>query len=134
MVELTLFLDVDLDQLQYISPYCFHWLQHALISSLLYSVANAFRVELINLDQILKDLAQISNILLTYTGCNFLVDFDDKIDGFDDIRSHELIGTLIGSLKNHLPVLVSVLKKLSDIFLLKVWLSRDHEADTLIHH
>lgn len=57
IVELTLFLDVDLDQLQDISPYCFHWLQHALISSLLNSVTDAFRVQFVNLDQILKDLA-----------------------------------------------------------------------------
>jgi hypothetical protein len=81
-----------------------------IISSLLHCVADALRIEFVYLDQVLENLAEVSEVLLSDTRSNFLVDLNNKVDALDNIWTHKLVGTLVSTLKDLKPVLVCVLE------------------------
>jgi hypothetical protein len=63
-VKVNFLLNIDLDKLKDISPHSLHGLDHVIVTTLLHGVADAFRVELVYLNEVLKDLAEIGKILL----------------------------------------------------------------------
>ena len=51
-----------------------------------------------------------TNIAVTNQVVDVKADFDNKVNALDNIWTHELVGTLVSTLKDRKPVLVSVLK------------------------
>ena len=67
--EVILFFDINLNELEDVFSQSFHWLQHLLNTklSIFNTIIDAPRIEFVHIDQIVEDLAQVSNIDLSNT-------------------------------------------------------------------
>ena len=137
ILRVTLFLDVNLNQLQYIPTKGLHRLDKR-IGLLVH--ANQLRdllgVDVVNLQQIIKDVPQVEQVVAADALSHPLVYLNDLVDGLDAFNSKDLVLVDIEFLELAEELLVGQLKHADNQLALDLVIvhASDHVPNSFVNH
>ena len=137
ILRVTLFLDVNLNQLQYIPSKSLHRLDKR-IGLLVHAnqLRNLLGVDVINLKQIIKDVPQVEQVVAADTLSYPLVYLNDLVDGLDAFNSKDLVLVDIEFLELAEELLVGQLKHTDNQLALDLVIvhASDHVPNSFVNH